>query len=381
MDGLSVLRAPTWLGADITTQPAYHAGNALGWLYRGDKQAATNQPLAGRLYLAKSGWLLLSVPNALVRGVYDALTAPGAELPTPGLLNVPNVDGDLLNAHISVMTAAEVEKIGPDNINERGHMFGYALGTLKELTPRNIDGVSKVWAIQVSAPALSALRKSYGLSPLLNNDHPFHITVAVRRKGVLQDNAVRKAAAELSRAGQKDSLPGGQADNLPDREFSSQQLHEGAEHEREHTNNAQVAKEIAKDHLHEDPDYYKKEKQVANVPLPEIVKKLTKRAAGSVYANVATNAIPNMLRGPIKYDHTKPVFENIGNQLMTMKQRGDFLMQAQRNHEIYRAALDPKYRHQRMMQAFRGELPQPNVADQMVEQYGNHALGYLTGGK
>jgi len=194
MDNLSVLDPLAWDPEAIKEHPAYHAGNALGWLYRGDKQAATNYPLAGRLYLSKSGWLLLAVPNALVRGVFDAMSTPGAELPTAGVMNVPNVEEDLVNAHISVMNAAEVATIGADKINERGHTFSYTLGALKEIPVKNVDGVSKIWAIQISSPGLTALRKSYGLSPLLN-DHAFHITVAVRRKKVLQDNPVSKAAS------------------------------------------------------------------------------------------------------------------------------------------------------------------------------------------
>lgn len=325
MDSLSALDPLSWDSQYFHAHPAYAAGNALGWLYRsGNKQAATNFPLAGRLYLAKSGWLLLSVPNALVRGVFDALTEPGAELPTAGVFNVPNVKGDLVNAHISVMNADEVASIGADKINERGHMFGYTLGGLKEIDVKNVDGVSKVWAVQVSSPALSALRKSYGLSALPNDDHPFHITVAARRKGVLLDNGKSKgyetpaetteehrfsnpisrgslkaakdetttydcgcsgpcmcpetcvckkhgtcghaagktAAAELSRSGQNDLLPGGKADNLPDRDFFAPALAEGAKHEHEHTRDGQVAKEIAKDHLSEDSQYYEKIKEI-----------------------------------------------------------------------------------------------------------------------
>ena len=66
----------------------------------------------------------------------------------------------------------------------------------------------------------------------------------------------------LSRSGQKDLLEGGKGDNLPDREFSADSLAEGAKHEHEHTRNDQVAKEIAKDHLSEDPQYYEKVKEI-----------------------------------------------------------------------------------------------------------------------
>jgi hypothetical protein len=293
MNSLSALDPLAWEPQYFSEHPAYIAGNALGWLYRsGNKHAATSYPLAGRLYLAKSGWLLLSVPNALVRGVFDALVEPGTELPTAGVFNVPNVESHIVNAHISVMSADEVASIGENKINERGHMFGYTLGGLKEIDVKNVAGVSKVWAIQISSPALSALRKSYGLSPLPNEDHPFHITVAARRKGVLLDNGKAKgyetaaentdgqrfrnpisrgelkAAADitardnipapgvnLSRSGQKDLLAGGKGDNLPDREISADSLAEGAKHAYEHTRNDQGAKETAEDHLPKDPQY------------------------------------------------------------------------------------------------------------------------------
>jgi len=324
MDSLSALDPLAWDPQYFREHPAYAAGNAFGWLQRvGGKQAATSYPLAGRLYLAKSGWLLLSVPNALVRGVFDALTEPGTELPTAGVMNVPNVDGELLNAHISVLTADEVNQIGADKINERGHMFGYTLGGLKEIDVKNVDGVSKVWVLQVSSPGLSALRKSYGLSALPKDDQPFHITFAVRRKGILLDNGKAKgyetaaettegqrfsnpisrgelkaaaantvtydcccsgpcmcpetcvckqngrcgethktAATELSCPATKDLLQGGKADNILAGDFSADSLAEGAKHEHEHTRNDQVAKEIAKDHLSEDPQYYEKVKEI-----------------------------------------------------------------------------------------------------------------------
>jgi hypothetical protein len=362
------------------------------------------------------------VPNALVRGVFDALTEPGTELPTAGVMNVPNVDGELVNAHISVMTAAEVEAIGGDKINERGHMFGYTLGGLKEIDVKNVRGVSKVWALHVLSPALSALRKSYGLSALPKDDQPFHITFAVRRKGVLRDNGTAKgsetsaesadehrfsnpisrgelkaaaddkttydcgcsgpcmcpetcvckksgrcaaekvSAAEkqqpnaLSRSGQKDLLPGGEADNLPDRDFSEPALAEGAKHEREHTDNGQVAKEIAKDHLSEDPDYYKKVQKI-------------EKAGASVYGQQFRNLLN--FREPLIYDHSKPVFQNVTDHLLKAKQRGDFIMAARHKSHLYRSQLDPNYRYQVAQMAINGTLPQMNPTDKIVQLYGN----------
>lgn len=658
MNSLFTLFQATW-PADLSQTPAYQAGNAAGWLARSEKQAATNYPLSGRLYLAKSGWLLLSVPNALVRGVFDAMTAPGAELPLAGTMNVPNVGSDVLNAHISVMTAEEVEKIGPDRLNERGHHYGYSLGPIREIDVKNIDGVSKVWAIQVSSPALAALRKSYGLSPLPKGDHPFHITVAVRRKNVLADNNIGKfdaapsrgelkAAADLTKlspkwgdrthllaalpkhltdtqtaidtqgnvdkemtdlaliasawlksqkqkellaarlkkfqetaslpaltpehkiatanpqprvrvvmpyknqylmetlnnskwpenigkrrfmgggieegetpeqaaaremfeelgvkikptafrplgndpregwqhehylellrhklkpgnfnatvgsdavvtlshglpegadymgpdikkllapvlkkAQMKDVLHGGLGDNKPDSDFSPKALAEGMKHEHEHTTNDQIAKEIAKDHLQEQPLYYEKQKALEKESRPQILKDLleakehsdnkrydhkaailrrlmaqaphdweiddakpkykgvthkptkfrfhtppqtipqgVKAAQNSVYFDQMKNMLVS--REPFVYDHNKPVFENLQGHMRKLKQRGDWILQARRNQQIYQSAIDPKYRHQLAMQAFHGTMPQPSYMDQLIERYGDNFLG------
>ncbi len=385
MDGFSILDPLAWDPEAIKLHPAYAVGNAASWLSKSGAAVGVNHYLSGRLYVSKSGWLLLSVPNALVRGVFDAMSAPGVELPTAGKLNVPNAKPELLNAHISVMTAEEVSKIGADKITERGHMFHYALGPIKEITPKNIDGISKVWAVQVASPELAALRKSYGLSALPNEDHSFHITVAVRRAGVLLNNAISKSDEMSAKGSNKptfhnpssrgefkaagDVLYGGKADNKPDATFPAEALAEGKKHEREHTGNDQIAKEIAKDHLQDDPAYYEKVKAV-------------EKDAGSVYVNQAMQMFnPSAINATIQYDHNKPVFENIKNQLAEVKRRGDFLLQTRRNHDIWRSQLDPHFRYQRAMQAFRGELPQPGVADQLIERYGDGALNSLSFGK
>jgi len=139
--------------------------------------------LGGRLYASSSGWGLLSVPNAMVRGAFDALHEPGAELP-------PN-----FNAHISVMRREEIDQIGgPDKLKERGQIFRYTLGPVRSCKPHGWDGISKVWMIEVRSPELERLRKSYGLTPLpKDNQFQFHITVGVRKTGVLQANELSRS--------------------------------------------------------------------------------------------------------------------------------------------------------------------------------------------
>ncbi len=157
------------------------------------KQADRSYDMAGRLYLSSSGFLLLTVPNAVVRGVFDSLDEQGIELPPSG--------GGQFKAHITVMRPEEVaaELGDPDKISERGHSFNYSLGKLKSFNPTGWKEMSKCWVIEVKSPELEKLRKSYGMTKLPNdNKFAFHITVAVRRKQVLGPNSVSKAALALS---------------------------------------------------------------------------------------------------------------------------------------------------------------------------------------
>lgn len=55
-----------------------------------------------------------------------------------------------------------------------------------------------------------------------------------------------------------DYLRGGHADFKADGKFNKKELQRGISHELEHTDNVEIAKEIAKDHLIDDKDYYKK---------------------------------------------------------------------------------------------------------------------------
>jgi len=64
-----------------------------------------------------------------------------------------------------------------------------------------------------------------------------------------------------------DLLHGGKADNRPDSDFNPQQVAEGVKHESEHIDNPEAAKEIAKDHLAENPQYYTDLQQIEKTSL------------------------------------------------------------------------------------------------------------------
>lgn len=161
------------------------AGVQLGFLCKHAAVPEKANSLTGQLVLSKSGWLLLNVPNSLLRGAYLALDEPGIELP----LRV-----GLLWAHITVMDPDEIKAIGgASRLTERGKHFRYNLGPVYSVEPAGWTGVANVWYLKVDSPELETLRKSYGLLPK-RKGYDFHITVAVRKRGVLQNNSVSKAS-------------------------------------------------------------------------------------------------------------------------------------------------------------------------------------------
>lgn len=154
------------------------------------KEASDSAPaysLSGMLYLSRSNWLLLSVPNSLVRGVFSALDEPGLELPLK--------DGKL-EAHVTVFSDEELSQIGAENITERGKRFAYRLGGLYRFKPDGWSDIAEVFAVRVHSPAMQQLRVSYGLTPIPHGgEHPFHITVGMVRKGTLGRNETAKGSA------------------------------------------------------------------------------------------------------------------------------------------------------------------------------------------
>lgn len=167
-------------------QEWYDVGEALGYLSKSAATPRLSYSLKGRLYVSDSGWGLLSVPNAIVRGLFDAIHEIGTELPKD--------ENGRLNAHVSIFSKEDIEAIGgPEKLDEKGHSFSYTLGPIKTVVPTNWGGISRCWYCTIISKELKALRKSYGLPALPHNgEYDFHITFAVKK--VVKRDETNKAA-------------------------------------------------------------------------------------------------------------------------------------------------------------------------------------------
>ena len=146
--------------------------------------------LTGKLVITGDGWGLVRVPHAILKGFFDALHEPGI-VPSPNL------------AHITVFPPADTVKIGADKITERGRDFNFFIKGVKSFRPKGWKDMEKCWVLDCRSPELEALRKSYGLTPLPYGEHEFHVTFAVRREGVLQENRKSKYQSPTQRLASK----------------------------------------------------------------------------------------------------------------------------------------------------------------------------------
>ncbi len=141
--------------------------------------------LEGRLvYSQRTRYLMLTVPNAIAIGAFQALNIPGVEMPI--------WDEPKFNAHITVMRPEEVDAIGGHlSLNERGKVYRYRIDGIDACDSAS-EKYSRFFYYKVVSPELAQLRRSYGLpgAPAV----PFHITFAARRRNVLRENTIRKAA-------------------------------------------------------------------------------------------------------------------------------------------------------------------------------------------
>lgn len=122
---------------------------------------------------------------------------------------------------------------------------------------RGNTDAGRVWLDAVlemghSSPRLDVIQQ------LLDSDHPGTLNNAF----LFARNVMGEISAS-KQAQRKDKIPGGLADQETDEDkFNPSQLQMGIEAEMEHTDDKDIAKEIAMDHLMEDPRYYTKLKKI-----------------------------------------------------------------------------------------------------------------------
>ena len=174
-------------GLDYWDRQAYTLGVKVAEDANAANDAAVPTPsysMTGTLYLKINSknepWLMLSVPAALVRGVFDGLHEPGIELPLDSK--------GMLTPHVSCIRPEEILLAGgPDAFrNDRGKPFKYNLGQLIEFEPDGWKEMDRCWVLKVHSPELQQMRISHGLPALPK--YPFHLTCAVRRRGILSRN-------------------------------------------------------------------------------------------------------------------------------------------------------------------------------------------------
>ena len=93
----------------------------------------------------------------------------------------------------------------------------------------------------------------------LDTGHKVEVPIAHVKP--LETSSEREPVNQIRKTGE-DIIPGGMGDDKALDSFDAEQLSKGTQVEMEHTDDPNVASEIARDHLTEDPDYYKKLEKV-----------------------------------------------------------------------------------------------------------------------
>ena len=131
--------------------------------------ALTHLPQTGVLTEGKNGFVYLKVSDDYINQLFPQLSYEGYE--KPPFFRRPDSPG----AHISVIYVEERNKVG--KIDEIGQTFPFKVINIALVPPKS----KKYVVLVVDSPELQALRKKYGLSPLLKN-HPFHISIAEKNR-------------------------------------------------------------------------------------------------------------------------------------------------------------------------------------------------------
>lgn len=122
-----------------------------------------------------------------------------------------------------------------------------------EMSDLNILFVAMEDVIENNGLGAKNIAKEFGITKKDISYGTYTTTSATTK---FKESLVKSKKLMVKFGKQKDVLHGGKGDYKPDSDFDPIELKKGVEHEFEHTGNKIMAKEIAKDHLSEDPKYY-----------------------------------------------------------------------------------------------------------------------------
>jgi len=144
------------------------AKNASRKIYATDTVLEKSQvPMIGKLKANQKGkYAILEVPKEFADAIYDAIYEEGMQKPDD-------------HAHISVMNKEEIDQLDMP-LEEDDQEFAFSLGGIESCEPEGWEEMEKVWFVKCDSPQLQEVRKKYGFTPLMNEDHEFHITIAVK---------------------------------------------------------------------------------------------------------------------------------------------------------------------------------------------------------
>lgn len=133
--------------------------------------AQEHLPHTGVLEEDHQGFVYLKVDDDYINKLYPLLKHRGYT--KPDYFRRPNAPG----AHVSVFYIDERYRTG--KIHEIGQTIPFTIKSLDIVPPTSHQYI----VLQIEAPELEALRKKYGLKPLLKG-HDFHITIAKKKHHV-----------------------------------------------------------------------------------------------------------------------------------------------------------------------------------------------------
>lgn len=192
----------------------------------------------------------------------------------------------MISKNVTVKDGRFVSKAKVTDTIYKGFML-YKAGTNEFEAKSNIDGttykgslddvkrqIDKYWEKKDAEEVLKKKTGDVDYSPITYkgfvidiDDYGFFIIQDKEGHFKGKESSFRKAQALIDKWETKDTdfnLQNiiGKHNDVPDDQFDAEQLAIGIEIEKEHTDNEDIAKAIAKDHLSEMPDYYTKLKTI-----------------------------------------------------------------------------------------------------------------------